>query len=83
MLRRQEVVFSKMAHSLDEGMDDEMHDGTFCNLLCFDKFMNFGSIRKRDFIEFVKLIENKVLTEWRGQNEFINWLENKAREELK
>jgi hypothetical protein len=42
MLNSQQVIFSRMSHSLDTNLDDEMHDGAFCNNYCFNKFFNFN-----------------------------------------
>jgi len=33
--------------------------------------------------EFITLIQTKVLMDWKGQNEFIDWLKNKVGEKLK
>lgn len=37
---------------------------------------------EEDVKEFIRLIEEKVLTNWKGQNEFIDWLRNKTGEKL-
>jgi hypothetical protein len=36
-----------------------------------------------DVKEFISLIKTKVLTDWKGQNEFIDWLEDKVGDKLK
>ena len=33
--------------------------------------------------EFIKIIEEKILTNWKGQNKFIDWLNKKIGEDLK
>ena len=37
----------------------------------------------KDVKEFIKLIQSKVLTDWKGQNEFIDWLEKEVGDDLK
>ena len=37
---------------------------------------------EEDIKEFVRLIQSKVLMYWKGQNEFIDWLNKKAGEKL-
>ena len=39
-------------------------------------------IKTEDVKEFVRLIQSKVLMYWKGQNEFIDWLNKKAGEKL-
>lgn len=38
--------------------------------------------REEDVKEFIRLIEEKVLLHWKGQNEFVDWLENKIGEKM-
>jgi hypothetical protein len=42
-----------------------------------------GWITKKDVRSFINLICAKVLMDWKGQNEFIDWLQRKAGEDLK
>jgi len=37
---------------------------------------------EEDVKEFISLIEAKVLMDWKGQNEFIDWLKKKVGEKL-
>ena len=41
-----------------------------------------GSLDVRDVKHFITLIESKVLMDWKGQNEFIEWLKNKSGRKL-
>ena len=48
-----------------------------------DDFSESGLFLLKDVKEFIKLIQTKVLTDWKGQNEFIDWLKTKSGEDLK
>ena len=37
----------------------------------------------KDVREFIHSIQSKVLTDWKGQNEFIDWLEKEVGDDLK
>lgn len=43
----------------------------------------YDCFEKEDVKEFIRQINQKVLADWKGQNEFIDWLEKKAGKELK
>jgi hypothetical protein len=36
---------------------------------------------KKDVKEFIKELKEKVLTNWKGQNEFVDWIDRKIGEE--
>ena len=38
---------------------------------------------KETLKEFISLIQAKVLMDWKGQNEFIDWLKDKSGEKLR
>jgi hypothetical protein len=42
----------------------------------------FSVLEIKDIKEFINLIEVKVLMDWKGQNEFVDWLKKKSGEEL-
>jgi hypothetical protein len=47
-------------------------------------YLENGHLFELIFIKkFIRLIENKVLLNWKGQNEFIDWLKNKTGDKLK
>ena len=41
-----------------------------------------ANYRTKDVKEFIIDIQNKVLLNWKGQNEFIDWLRRKTGEKL-
>jgi len=52
---------------------------------CLDDWIdNAGNwVPTRKVKEFINLIQEKVLTNWKGQNEFVDWLKEKSGDKLK
>jgi hypothetical protein len=47
------------------------------------EFKGYQMYFAEDVKELISLIKTKVLTNWKGQNEFIDWLEDKVGDKLK
>jgi hypothetical protein len=47
-----------------------------------DGIHSFYAYPEEDVKRFINLIEAKVFMDWKGQNEFIEWLKEKAGDEL-
>ena len=52
-------------------------------LTCACGKCDLSNIKTKYVKEFITTIQVKVLTGWKGQNEFIDWLDKKVGEDLK
>lgn len=78
----------------EKTLSNEAHivDGIVSNFTFnYSNENDFSKIKKRlneryypeeEIKEFVKNIKNKVLLDWKGQNEFIDWFETRVGKEL-
>ena len=79
MGKEQEKAYNKLKDKMET---ETLSDKIVLRENMSQMFPKQRMLNVEDVREFIKSIQSKVLTDWKGQNEFIDWLKTKSGEEL-